>query len=154
MAVTKSLKDALVADCESITVANGFENTIGDVATDPEDATALALPALVIEGLADGEDDPATFGARMANATQRFTVVGLIRGDESGAALESLLDDLRNAVGRPTSNLKTALTSGNKVQHAIVSGWDEDEGSPRLKNEVHRFSAVVEVSYYYVRGSL
>ena len=155
MSVTSDIKAALVADCEAITTGNGFNNTVGEVRTDPIDPGALTLPALVIEGLADGESDPASFANRQGQAAQRFRVVGYIRGTEASTSLETFVDDLRNAVERSASNLAGALAGGDeKVLWAVVAQWEEDEGSPRLKNERHRFNAVVEVQYYYVRGSL
>ncbi len=155
MSKTDTLRDAIIADANDVTVANGFNTTIGQVSAFPLLAAEAILPAFCLVEGGGVVSDPEAFTGRTGLATATFNGRLFIKSTTPHQVLDNFQDDIRNAIERTTgntvgvSNVEAATVSFGDTSIAARQGReDTDSGS------VHRRDCEIEVRYLYTRGSL
>lgn len=154
---TTSVRANVVVDLLTITTGNGYENTLAKVYTEPVDMTTAQFPFAALVPSQGGTTDPLTFSHRSGECEQRVTILIAVQSQDPYSAIESLLDDARNALERKAGAVNSMHPENGDavaVQGATIVDWDE----PTLTGDMHNWRAViratVEVRYTYPRGSL
>ena len=151
VAITKAIKDALVADLEYITVAHGYATEVKQVSREPIEPDLLQKPGIAIIPETGGESDESELGNITGAAVQRFRLQ-LVLGASStpNDDMDDFLDDVRNAIERSASN--TLAASG--VIKTTVNSWTEVmTGKTVHDNTLYYREAAVSVDYEYTRGA-
>lgn len=148
MAITRSIKSALVSDLEHITEANGYSKTLAEAGLDPKDWDEAKYPAVYVIPDAGGSSELETLSNLKGEAEQAFTLQLVLKSNTPNTDMDNFLDDVRNAVERSAGNLN-ALAG---VEFAGITEWsevltvrDEDFG-------LYYREATLTVRYLYDRG--
>ena len=148
MALTKALKDALVADLETITTANGYDTEIGEVAREPKRFDdAISPGAYIMSGAYSTE--PANNTVNTNLATIDFLVQLLIKSDTPQADMDSFFDDARNAIEKLGSSL-LGVTGIVKIDVSDGTFTYTEEG---IHERVYTKELTIRVEFQYSRGS-
>ena len=149
--ITKLLRDAILADLGTISVANGYEITVAEVYSEPILTDQRTFPFLELVPSEGGESEDVELGARGGETRQTFRVRG---GCSSGTPLTdlmALLDSVRNSIEKSTSSV--CGLSSPKVITAAVTNWETTLADDAVAAGVREFVADIDVTYSYVRGS-
>jgi hypothetical protein len=145
--ITRSLREALLADLQQITIANGFKNTLADVTKYPKPIREMKAPCVSITEGGSGEAEIETIGNRQGLATQSFNLIAAVRSMDGPEAMDDLLDDIRNAIERTSSNLFDLAIV------ATVDSWGEILTDRDVQGQVYWRPVTVRCEYAYNRGT-
>lgn len=150
--ISTTLNTALKADLNAIDGTGDFATNIGGrVYDEPEQESKLDRPCITYTPGGGGEDDPDVHTPKTGEAVQRFSLRLLVRSETPHADALALLDDIRLAVGRTTSNLLAVPG----VLAVGVSEWTDelvtsrDQGGRRAE-----WDCIVSVRYTYNRNAV
>ena len=149
--ITELLRDAIVADANTITVANGFAITVQKVYAEPTGIEKRVFPFLEFRPDEGGSSESVELGSRGGESIQIFSVLGGCKSGTPLSDLMALLDSLRNAIEKPTSAV-CALSSPNVIT-AAVQEWQVGPTGEEVSLGEREFSADIFVTYSYTRGS-
>lgn len=149
MAITRQIKDAMVADLESITAGNGYNFTVAEVGVEPKPAPEVTKPAVFILPGEGGSSELAQLTNAAGIASQTYTLQLVVDSAQPNEDMDNFLDDVRNAIERSSSNVNAV--SG--VEMAAVTGWSEIVTDPGISQNTYFREATVEVRYLYTRGA-
>ena len=148
MAITRSIKNALVSDLEHITEANGYSKTLAEAGLEPKDWDEAKYPAVYVIPDAGGSSELETLTNLKGEAEQAFTLQLVLKSANPNTDMDNFLDDVRNAIERSAGNLNTLAG----VEFAGITEWsevltvrDEDYG-------LYYREATLTVRYLYTRG--
>lgn len=147
---TADIQQGIVDDLNDISVANGFATDVAEVQTELRLLSQAQTPAVHIRPTLGGESDVATLTDRHGVTSQFFALNLIVKSATPHAAATALLDDVRNAVERSSSNI--GAVAG--VQYAGVTEWTEFKNSTDMSNQFGVIEAQIRVDYYYQRGTL
>lgn len=148
VAITRALRDALVLDLQDIDGTGGFVTTLVEVGVEPKDVDKIVSPSVYLAPAETGEAEPLTI-ANVMDGVQRYTVQSYVRSATPHADAQDLLDDIRNAVERSTSNLHQRAD----VLLSMVTGWSEVLTWGDIANQWGLIEVTVTVKYSYTVGS-
>lgn len=149
MAITRQIKNAMVADLESITAGNGYNFTVAEVGVEPKPAPEVTKPAVFILPGEGGSSELAQLTNAAGLASQTYTLQLVVDSAQPNEDMDNFLDDVRNAIERSSSNVNAV--SG--VEMAAVTGWSEIVTDPGVSQNTYFREATVEVRYLYTRGA-
>lgn len=155
VAITRALRDALVADLQDIDGTGIFSTTVDTVYAEPTEMSRRSHPSATLMPIQGGIAEGTTLACRLGSATQRFTVEFAVRSSTPVNDVMDFLDDVRNAVERTTSNVKTALSaiSGASVLNFEVTEWEPALTGEDVSHETGLYRAEVVITYEYERGA-
>ena len=151
MGHTRTIRDAIVTDLQTITTANGYATTVRQVYTEPVGIEAHVFPFLELRPSEGGSSDSTELGSRGGESAQAFTVMGGIDSSTPLDDLMDLLDDVRNSIEKSTSTV-CVLTDPPVIQ-ATVQDWQLGPAGDEVAIGEREFTADIFVTYSYVRGS-
>lgn len=143
---TKTLRDALIADMQRIKAYDGFYTTVRDVHREPPPWQEMRKPCISVFATSHGSTESDSTCYR--KASHDFAIMAVINGDVD--AIDNFMDDIRNAVEHPDSNLNVATPDGE----VAVTDWSEPEMDEDIKRDTYVRTAIVSVVYYYTEGAL
>lgn len=149
--ITGLLRDAIVADLESITAANGYPVTVNKVYPEPLAVQDRVFPFLELTPTEGGFGEGIELGSRGGASEQTFRVRG---GVASGAPLDDvlvLLDSVRNSIEVITAAVN--VLQSPKVISAVVTNWENTLTEDDIANGLREFTADIVCTYSYTRGS-
>jgi hypothetical protein len=148
VSVTATIKTALVADLDAIDGTGIFSTTLKETGTEPVRIDEAEAPAIYIFA-SDGTSDLETLTNLRGETEQSYTLDLVIKSTTPNADMDTLLDDVRNAIERSTSNVLGVAA----VNTATVTDWTPVETDPGIHEGVYIRQVNVVVSYLYTRGS-
>lgn len=148
MAITASIKAALVADLQRIQGKTPFSTTVREVGTEPKRIDEAQKPGVYIYS-SEGSSDLDSLTNLRGEAEQAYTLDLIIESNTPNADMDAFLDDVRNSIEAATGNVR-ALSSVHKV---TVTDWTPTETGPDIGMNVYIRQVNVSVTYTYTRGS-
>jgi len=152
MAKTALISTAILSDLSDISVSNGFSTDVAQITREP--TADIKYPGLSLRPLGSGNADLETLTNTMGQAVQLYEVVCHVRSSTPYAAIQNLLDDVRNSVERSSSAVHALGDADLAIRDVVVSEWTGVETSTDIDMYKEQMSVTIEVSYTYNRGSL
>ena len=152
VAITNTIKSAIVADLNDISIANGYSVDIGYVGVEPrrfEDISDDLPAAFILSGDYEMSPEDVSIGGRVGLATQVYGIQMVLRSSTPNQDTDDLFDDIRNVIERTTSNTIAVA----RVSKADITAASEILTDPQTHEEVYFREVQIEVEYEYQRGS-
>jgi hypothetical protein len=144
MAITKTITDAVKADLDDISQANGFALDVARVTTDDDDIYKVPTPGIIWRPAGSGDSEKVSMGGKNATV-QRYALELAARSIDD---LHNLLDDVRNAVERSVADGgNTIATAG--ILKVMVGEWTGYE----YADNRWVMACMIDVTYDYLAGS-
>lgn len=153
VAVTKAIRDALVVDMAAIDGTGIFVTTIAAAYKQPLALAERATPSSALVPNQGGQADNATIDGRRGEAAQVYTAEIVVKSSTPLDDVMDYLDDLRNAVERPTSSTRAASGDNWKVERVQVVEWEPVMTGADIANGYGIYHAQIEATYIYERGN-
>lgn len=151
MSVTKSIRDAIVTDLETIQTTNDYALTVKKVYPEPTGIEKRIFPFLELRPDEGGSSESTELGSRGGESAQIFSVLGGVASGAPMTDVMALFDDVRNAIEKPTSSI-LALSSPNVIT-ATVADWQIGPTGEDVSPGLREFTADIAITYSYTRGS-
>lgn len=146
--ITTTLRDALKDDLGDVATPT-FEITLRKVYSEPVATDKLIYPSAALIPFEGGTSETDQLTNREGLAEQLFTVRAAVKSRTPFADLMKVLDSIRNAVERSTSNLYGV----SQVEQVDVVSWEPVLTSDEVANQVRIIDIDVRVRYHWERGS-
>jgi len=151
--LTQTLKDKVILDIADIDGTGIFATTLAESGREPKPIAEVVAPAVFIAPGGGAETDTETLTNRVGASQQDYVLQCFIQSGTPNADMDDLLDDLRNAFERATSNVLTASGTGWKVTDSTVSDWTEVLTDEDIHQQSYFREVTLTVAYTYTRGS-
>ena len=148
MAITATIKAALIADLTAIDGTGIFSTTVAEVGSEPKHVSEVEKPGVFIYA-SEGESDLETLTNLRGSTDQSYTLDLVIESNTPNADMDAFLDDIRNAVERDTSNVLGVA----RVETAVVTAWTPVETDADIHMNTYYHQVNVVVAYLYSRGA-
>ena len=148
MAITATIKAALIADLTAIDGTGIFTTAVAVVGSEPKPVSEVEKPGVFIYA-SEGESDLETLTNLRGITEQSYTLDLVIESNTPNADMDTFLDDIRNCVERSTSNVLTTA----RVNTAVVTDWTPVETDPDIHMNIYYRQVNVVVAYLYSRGA-
>ncbi len=153
MAQSRTLTDKVILDLKDISVANGFDTDVSVVDRRVVTFQSATVPHIEVRAGGSGplvDSDPEQLSVDLGAATHRNLLKLYIRDDKPEEKLDDLIDDVRNAIERKTSNIQTVA----QVWDATVVQATPFHTTEDLKDNWAGAELLIETRYEYERGLL